>query len=109
MSGILRKPRQMATYYSHWRHALLIHDGDLFPRKRFRQRIRFFIMTPVSPPWVHRKLRRRETYDGNSAGSPALSAFRINKLLARFQAAGSRFTLFTPSMSILLTSMRLKR
>lgn len=38
----------------------------LFPRKRFRQRIRFFIMTPVSP-WVHRKLRRRETYDGNSA------------------------------------------
>ena len=24
-------------------------------------------MTPVSPPWVHRKLRRRETYDGNSA------------------------------------------
>ncbi len=49
MSGILRKPAQMATYYSHWRHALLIHDGDLFPRKRFRQRIRFFIMTPVSP------------------------------------------------------------
>ncbi|ATC01789.1 phosphoribosylglycinamide synthetase [Escherichia coli] len=20
--------RQMATYYIHWRHALLIHDGD---------------------------------------------------------------------------------
>ncbi len=39
-------------------------------------------------------------------GSPALSAFRINKLLARFQAASSQFTLFTPSMSILLTSMR---
>ncbi|UMP84392.1 hypothetical protein MJ563_20555 [Klebsiella pneumoniae] len=32
---------------------------------------------------------RRETYDGNLRGSPALSAFRINKLLARLQAANS--------------------
>lgn len=34
-------------------------------------------------------------------GSPALSAFRINKLLARFQAANLQSTIFTPSTSIL--------
>lgn len=44
-------------------------------------------MTPVSP-WVHRKLRRRETYDGNSAWFACIVGIRINKLLARFQAAG---------------------
>lgn len=36
-------------------------------------------------------------------GSPALSAFRINKLLARFQAANLQVTIYTLSMSILLT------
>ncbi|MEG3500316.1 hypothetical protein VS883_28150, partial [Escherichia coli] len=38
--------------------------------------------TPVSPPpWVHRKLRRREDFMMEILrGSPALSAFRINKL-----------------------------
>lgn len=39
-------------------------------------------------------------------GSPALSAFRINKLLARFQAAGLPVHNIYASMSILLTSMR---
>ena len=40
-------------------------------------------------------------------GSPALSAFRINKLLARFQALqGSRFHTIYAEYVHLLTSMR---
>jgi phosphoribosylformylglycinamidine synthase len=59
----------------------------LFPRKRFRQGAGFTIIAPVSP------LAHIESFEDERLmmeilrGSPALSAFRINKLLARFQAA----------------------
>lgn len=57
----------MATYYSHWRHALLIHDGDFISTQTVSSAHQILYNDARFPPWVHRKLRRRETYDGNSA------------------------------------------
>ncbi|STE84381.1 Phosphoribosylformylglycinamidine synthase [Escherichia coli] len=63
-------------------------------------------MTPVSPLGYTESLEDERLMMEILRGSPALSAFRINKLLARFQAARLPVHNITPSMSILLTSMR---
>lgn len=78
----------MATYYSHWRHALLIHDGDFISTQTVSSAHQILYNDARFPPLGYTEsLEDERLMMEILRGSPALSAFRINKLLARFQAA----------------------
>jgi hypothetical protein len=90
MSGILRKLAPVGNQLERQVTSIDKSLQILFRRKRFRRRSGFSIMTPVFP-LAHTEAPRRFEDERLMMeilrGSPALSAFRINKLLARFQAA----------------------
>lgn len=77
----------MATYYSHWRHALLIHDGDFISTQTVSSAHQILYNDARFPLGYTESLEDERLMMEILRGSPALSAFRINKLLARFQAA----------------------
>lgn len=76
----------MATYYSHWRHALLIHDGDFISTQTVSSAHQI-LYNDARFPLGYTESLEDETYDGNSAWFACIVGIRINKLLARFQAA----------------------